>query len=140
MPQPSFDGVAGAASAAVVAVPSVRAAVSGRAADACHSGGYAPTMYLSPRRTLIALRARRTGGLRRGDEVDVGGRVAAAVISAPEGASIPAAGDAGGAIAGSLCMVILPERGPPMAGAPCSLGGRLFRRWDETVREVAVRV
>jgi hypothetical protein len=89
---------------AVVAVASLRAAVSGRVDEACHPGGYAPTMYLSPRRTLIALRARRTGGLRRGDDVEVGEGLAAPVTWGLEGGSIPATGDAGGAIAGSLCM------------------------------------
>src|SRR3954454_17474644 len=33
----------------------------------------------------------------------------------------------------------LPERGTPLRRPHCSVGGRLFRRWDETVREVAVR-
>jgi hypothetical protein len=104
MPQRPLDGVAGTASAAVVAVASVRAAVSERVDEASHPGGYARTMYLSPRRTLIALRARRAGGLRRGDEVEVGNGLVTLVTWGLEGGSIPATGDAGGAIAGSLCM------------------------------------
>jgi hypothetical protein len=90
--------------------------------EPAHSGGYAPAMYLSPRRTLIALRATRTGALRRGDDGDPGERVAASVTSGLGGGSISATGDAGGVIAGSLCMLTLPERGSPPTGVPCSLG------------------
>jgi hypothetical protein len=79
-------------------------------------------MYLSPRRTLIALWTRRAGGLRRGDGGGLNERVAAPVTSGMAGGSISAPGDAGDAIAGSLCMLTLPERGSPPTGAPCSHG------------------
>jgi hypothetical protein len=87
-----------------------------------HSGGYAPAMYLSPRRTLITLRARRTGGLRRGAIGGLDEGVAAAVTSRVGGGAISASGGAGGAVAGSLCMLTLPERGSPPTGVPCSMG------------------
>jgi uncharacterized protein YceK len=89
---------------AVVAVPPLRDAVCGRVGEACHCGGYAPAMYLSPRRALITRRPKRATGFRRGDDADAGDRVVAPVSSRTEGGSIPAAGDAGGAVAGSLCI------------------------------------
>jgi hypothetical protein len=91
---------------------------SGAVGEPAHSGGYAPAMYLSPRRTLIALRARRTGGLRRGADGGLSERVAALVTSGTGGGSISVTGDAAGAgaVAGLLCMLTLPERGSPPTG------------------------
>ena|SRR5690349_15446559 len=103
MAQRSFVGGADTASAAV--------------GELGHSGGYAPAMYLSPRRTLITLRARRAGGLRRGG---VDERELAPVTSAMGCGSISPTGDAGGAVADSLCMLTLPERGIAAIGVPCS--------------------
>ena len=82
----------------------VRAAASGRVDDGPHSGGYAPTRYLSPRRTPITLRATRTGALRGSVKVDAGGRGAASVMLPVEGSTVPATGEADGATAGSLLM------------------------------------
>ena len=107
MAQRPFVGGADAASAAV--------------GEPAHSGGYAPAMYLSPRRTLITLRARRAGGLRRGADGGVDERAPAPVTSAMGGGSISTTGDAGGAVADSLCMLTLPERGIAAIGVPCSM-------------------
>src|SRR5215210_7590603 len=80
-------------------------------------------MYLSPRRTLIALRARRTGALRRGDEVVWSGPRAARVTVLTGGGSIAATGVAGDAIAGSLCMLTFPSADNRRAAWTCSVGG-----------------
>src|SRR4051812_32592152 len=62
-------------------------------------------MYLSPRRTLIALRSSRRTTSRPPLDRAAAGAPPAASLTAPTGSSrMAAAGDAGGSIAGTVCM------------------------------------